>query len=158
VIDYNTENKRYNGAVSGSPDLYQADPYASSDHDPLLLGLTLFANQAPQVNLGIADQQASQDILFEFQIPPDAFSDPNTGQIAAREDHLTYSAALSNGSPLPGWLGFAAATGTFSGIPASSDIGTITVKVTATDTSGASASQTFVLQVKGKLFLPLVLR
>lgn len=156
MIDYNTENKRFNSAPSGSPDLYQSDPYASSDHDPLLIGLTLFANQAPQVANPLADQQAVQDAPFTFLIPANTFSDANTGQMNGREDSLTYSAALSNGSPLPGWLSFSAPDGEFSGIPAASDVGTIAVKVTVVDTSGASTSDTFNIVVDASNHPPVV--
>ena len=55
------------------------------------------------------------------------FSDPDAG------DNLTYSAALSDDSALPAWLTFTAGTRTFGGTPENDDVGTITVKVTATD-------------------------
>jgi hypothetical protein len=55
---------------------------------------------------------------------------------------LSYFACLSNGQPLPGWLAFNPATETFSGTaPATTQ--SLTIKVTATDTSGLAASETF---------------
>ena len=73
-------------------------------------------------------------------------------------DVLTYSATLADDSALPGWLDFDPVTRTFSGVPGAVNFGQITIKVTVTDQASATASLTFVLQVKGKLFLPVVLR
>ena len=60
---------------------------------------------------------------------------------------LTYSATLANGDPLPTWLTFNAAMRTFSGTPANGDVGSITVRVTATDGSSAAISDDFVITV-----------
>ena len=46
---------------------------------------------------------------------------------------LSYTATLSDDSPLPAWLSFDALTQTFSGTPTNSDLGTISIKVTADD-------------------------
>jgi hypothetical protein len=55
---------------------------------------------------------------------------------------LTYVAAQANGQALPSWLSFNAATMTFSGtVPGGMQ--TLSLKVTATDTSGLSVSETF---------------
>ncbi|OIP21998.1 MAG: hypothetical protein AUK50_00285 [Comamonadaceae bacterium CG2_30_57_122] len=62
-------------------------------------------------------------------------------------DVLTYTATLANGSALPSWLTFDAASRTFSGVPGNTDVGSLNVVVTATDTSGLSASSTFALNV-----------
>ena len=52
-----------------------------------------------------------------------------------------------DGNPLPSWLSFSAATRTFSGTPSSGDAGTITAKVIATDSQGASAFDSFDLAI-----------
>src|SRR5690606_12798857 len=62
-------------------------------------------------------------------------------------DALTYTAALADGSPLPVWLTFDPATRTFTGTPANADVGSFTVRVSATDSAGASASTPFDLTV-----------
>jgi len=49
---------------------------------------------------------------------------------------------------LPAWLTFDAATQTFSGTPENGDVGSLGIKLTATDLAGASASQTFALAVE----------
>ena len=57
------------------------------------------------------------------------------------------SATLADGSPLPAWLSFDPATQTFSGTPLNDDVGALTIRVTATDTSGATATQDFTVTV-----------
>ena len=60
---------------------------------------------------------------------------------------LTYVATLSDGSPLPSWLSFDATTQTFSGVPSRSDIGTLALQVTATDSSNDSVSSNFQIDI-----------
>jgi len=74
-------------------------------------------------------------------LPPGTFKDP-------QNETLTYSAKLSNGPALPGWLTFNATTDTFSGT-APTAAQTLTITVTATDTSNLSASDTFSVSVIG---------
>ena len=53
----------------------------------------------------------------------------------------------ADGSPLPAWLSFNASTRTFSGTPTAANVGTLSVKVTATDLGGLAASETFNIAV-----------
>src|SRR5690606_32383970 len=62
-------------------------------------------------------------------------------------DSLILTATLADGSALPTWLTFDAATGTFSGTPANGDVGTLSIRVTATDQANASVSTGFSLEV-----------
>lgn len=80
----------------------------------------------------LADQTATENVLFSANAPAGAFADVDTGEV------LTYSATLDNGSALPAWLSFDAATRTFQGTPTMA--ATLSVRVTATDTGGLSAS------------------
>lgn len=57
------------------------------------------------------------------------------------------SATQADGSALPSWLQFDAATRTFSGTPVNGDVGSVSVRLTATDLAGAQASQTFAIEV-----------
>ena len=82
-------------------------------------------DDAPVAANAIVDQNATQGAAFAFTVPANTFTDPDVG------DTLTLSATLANGSALPSWLSFNAATGAFSGTPANGDVGTISVKVTA---------------------------
>ncbi|MEH2230608.1 MAG: Ig-like domain-containing protein [Nostoc sp.] len=98
-------------------------------------------NDAPTVANAIADQTTLEDGFFSFTLPANTFGDVDAG------DSLTYAATLANGNPLPTWLSFNANTRTFSGTPNDPNNGTISIKVTATDTSNASANDTFDLTV-----------
>ncbi len=100
-------------------------------------------NDAPEVFQAIADKQATEDTVFTFIIPDNTFKDVDAGDI------LTYTATLENSDsdPLPSWLSFNAATKTFSGTPLNANVGSLNIKVTATDTAGAQANDVFVLTV-----------
>jgi len=99
-------------------------------------------NDAPTTT-GIADQSTTAGSAFGFTLPSDTFSDVDSG------DSLTLSATRADGSPLPTWLGFNSATGTFSGTPGGADVGTLSIKVTATDTQGATGTATFDVTIGG---------
>jgi hypothetical protein len=64
---------------------------------------------SPPVAAPIADQVTNEDEAFNFAVPAGAFVDPDAG------DTLIYGATLADGSALPPWLAFDAATQTFSG-------------------------------------------
>ena len=98
-------------------------------------------NDAPTSAIAIGDAVALQDALFQLDLPLGAFRDVDA------HDVLSYSAALADGSPLPGWLHLDAATGSLRGTPANGDVGAMGVVIEATDSSGASASQQFGLLV-----------
>jgi VCBS repeat-containing protein len=96
-------------------------------------------NDAPTVANAIADKNSPEDSPFSFTIPANTFADVDLG------DSLTYGATLANGSALPSWLGFSGTT--LSGTPPVNFNGTVSLKVTATDTANASVSDTFDLTV-----------
>jgi Ca2+-binding RTX toxin-like protein len=100
------------------------------------------ANDAPVVNIVIADQSARENDAFLFVLPPTTFVDADAG------DSLAVSARLANGDPLPAWLSFDAATGRLIGTPAHADAGELQIVVTATDPAGSAVSQTFALTVE----------
>ncbi|MFV3074359.1 beta strand repeat-containing protein [Niveispirillum fermenti] len=98
-------------------------------------------NDAPVVGAPIGDHAVAEGATFTLTVPASAFTDVDTGDV------LTLSATLADGSALPSWLRFDAATGSFTGTPGFLDAGIVQVTVTATDRAGASAGQTFVLTV-----------
>ncbi|WP_309269906.1 calcium-binding protein [Azonexus sp.] len=98
-------------------------------------------NDAPEIGTLLVDQQAKQDTSFTYTLPAGSFYDVDVGDV------LTYTATLDNGDPLPDWLTFDAVTQTFTGTPANGDVGKLQLRVTATDLAGASASQSFTLDV-----------
>jgi VCBS repeat-containing protein len=98
-------------------------------------------NDAPTVTHLLSDQNATETVPFEFQFAANTFSDVDKDAL------LTYSASLSDGTQLPSWLQFDAATRTFSGTPSINDGGSIDVKVLATDEFGASTFDIFKIQI-----------
>lgn len=98
-------------------------------------------NDAPQVGLLIPNQQVAEDTQWSFVLPADAFTDVDA------QDTLTFVATLADGGELPVWLSFDPVARRFSGTPGNGDVGGLELRVTATDTSGASASAQFSVSV-----------
>jgi hypothetical protein len=93
------------------------------------------AAAAPTVTAQTATQTWGLGQAVHFTLASNTFHDPQS-------ETLTYAATLANGSALPSWLSFNAATGAFAGTVPTNAIG-LSIKVTATDTGGASTSETF---------------
>ncbi len=98
-------------------------------------------NDAPTVATAITDQNATEDAAFSLAVPSGTFFDVDAG------DTLTYGASKADGTALPSWLQFNASTRTFSGTPDNSNVGNLDLKVTATDSAGASVASSFTLSV-----------
>lgn len=98
-------------------------------------------NHAPVVATPLLDQSATENTPFSYVVPATSFSDPDN-------DSLSYTAKLADGSALPSWLVFDAATRTFSGTPSDTASGTYAIQVTATDGSNATVSDSFTLAVQ----------
>ena len=89
----------------------------------------LFApNHAPTVATPLADQTVPEDAPFSLVVPANAFADEDA------DDILTLSASLADGTTLPDvaelLCGDAA---TFSGTPDDAQVGSLDLRVTATD-------------------------
>ncbi|UHD45004.1 putative Ig domain-containing protein [Aureimonas altamirensis] len=98
-------------------------------------------NEAPVLTHALADQTAIIGQAFDFTVPSDTFGDPDSGTT------LYYSAALVDGSPLPGWLTFNSSTGAFHAASVGGSTGAIDVKVTASDGS-LTVADTFSLNLQ----------
>ena len=107
-------------------------------------------NDAPTVANPIADQTIAEDSILNFQLASNVFADVDEG------DNLSYSATLSNGAALPSWLSFNAATQNFTGTPSNGDVGTVDVKVKATDSGSETVSDTFSLTITNTNDAPAV--
>jgi len=107
-------------------------------------------NDAPVLSNPIADHTVAEDVAFGLDLPASTFADVDPG------DTLIYSAGRSDGSALPVWLSFDPATHAFSGTPANDDVGTLEIRVLATDSAGSTASDTFALQVLNVSDAPVV--
>ncbi|MFN6247980.1 putative Ig domain-containing protein, partial [Microcystis sp.] len=143
-----TPNSNFNGNISFSWNGYDGTVYAAN---PATVNLTINSvNDAPTVENAIADQTATEDTPFSFQIPDNTFADIDTG------DTLNYSATLANDNPLPNWLNFNQTNRTFSGTPTNNDVGNLSLKVTATDSVGESVSTSFAIAITNTNDAPTV--
>ncbi|MCX7420915.1 MAG: putative Ig domain-containing protein, partial [Planctomycetia bacterium] len=107
-------------------------------------------NDAPAVANAIPDRNATEDAAFTFQFAANTFEDVDLG------DSLTFSATKSDGTALPSWLSFTAATRTFFGIPLNANVGTLSIKVTSKDSRNASISDAFDIVVANTNDVPTV--
>jgi Ca2+-binding RTX toxin-like protein len=98
-------------------------------------------NDAPELVTPLGDVSGKEGHLLEIEVPAATFRDID------RNDLLTLSARLADGGTLPPWLAFDAETATFSGAPTRADIGSYTVRLTATDSEGAFAFDDFVITI-----------
>jgi hypothetical protein len=107
-------------------------------------------NNPPTVANPILNQTATEDAVFSFTLPANTFSDVDAGDV------LTYTPILENGNLLPTWLSFDATTRTFSGTPLNENVGNLSIKVAATDTSNATANSIFNLAIANTNDAPIL--
>jgi len=105
-----------------------------------------YTNYVPYVLNSIPDQIAHKGEWFTFTISDSTFFDDDGNNT------LAFNARLTNGNPLPSWMNFDTITGTFTGVP--EELGTLNIRVTATDTAGAAASANFKLKVQNPVSSP----
>ena len=129
--------------TSGSASFtFQVNDGEANSTSGIMTVTTTAVNDAPTVATVIPDRMATAGTLFSYQFPATTFTDVDTG------DTLSYAAAKPDDSALPAWLTFTAASRTFSGTPMAADTGMVSVKVTASDGNGGSASDTFAIMVR----------
>ena len=85
----------------------------------------------------IPDQTATVGLHFSYQFPTNTFTAADTG------DTPTYTATKADGAALPSWLTFRGVGRVFFGTPMAGDVGTVAVKVTASDGNGGAVSDEF---------------
>lgn len=116
------------------------------------------SNDTPVLAQSVSAQAATESVAFSLALPAGIFTDADAG------DTLSLVATSADGSPLPTWLSFNPQTATFSGEPAYEDISAfygqaaqaLSLRVTATDSQGASANAVFDLTVNQSPELILV--
>lgn len=98
-------------------------------------------NVSPFAEKSLRDRMVVEKAVFSIALPTDAFIDLDAG------DTLSYTMTTASGQALPGWMKFDPTTLTLHGNPMASAIGEYSLKVIATDVTGASGAQPFQLAV-----------
>jgi len=110
---------------------------------------------SPVLAHALVDQTATQAASFSYTVAAESFTDTdNTSGSTNTSSALTYTATLADGSSLPIWLNFSSTSGlVFNGTPGNADVGTLSVKVTASDGT-SSVSDIFDIVVANVNDLP----
>jgi hypothetical protein len=96
-------------------------------------------NAAPTLQNALVNQTGNEGSALSYTFALNTFNDPEAAP-------LTYTASLDGGEPLPAWITFNPATRAFTGTrPAITETTVITVRVTAADIYGRTASGTFTI-------------
>jgi Ca2+-binding RTX toxin-like protein len=105
------------------------------------------ANSAPVAG-SLPALDAAEGEAFSYTIVSSLFTD------ADAHDRSVVTATLADGSPLPSWLSFDGES--FSGTPTNGDVGAISVRVTATDIWGTTASTVTTLTIANANETPVI--
>ena len=121
---------------------YTATDGQASTASQLVITIT-GSNDAPTLQTAIADQTAQAAQVFTLDLPDTTFKDIDQGDV------VSYGVRLANGSALPSWLSFNPNGLIFTGTPPQAFAGqSLDIQITATDRSGASASDTFNVRIE----------
>jgi uncharacterized repeat protein (TIGR02059 family) len=100
------------------------------------------------VNSPIPDIVLAPGKPINIQVPTDSFINTNA------ETTVILEARQADGRPLPNWLKFNPATGTFSGTPPAGLQGVVTVRLLARDNQGHEAVQVFKINIGDRSTVP----
>ena len=133
-----TPNANYNGADSFT---FKAND-GTTDSNIATVSLSVEAvNDAPVVSNAPPAEATAEDTPFAFSLPANIFADVDLG------DTLTYTTTLADGSPLPTWITETTSGRDFVGTPPADFNGTLSIRVTATDSAGETANALFAFDV-----------
>ncbi|ETR65097.1 MAG: hypothetical protein OMM_14826, partial [Candidatus Magnetoglobus multicellularis str. Araruama] len=156
-LEFDSSTRNFNG-TPGNDDIGNisikvtaTDAALSSISDVFALTINN-VNDAPTVVNEISDQTINQDKTFNFAINSETFEEVDAGDI------LTYTSTLENGETLPEWLTFNTSTITFNGIPTNDDIGSLSIKITATDNSLESTFDIFTVTINNINDAPILVQ
>ncbi|MFM2389352.1 MAG: hypothetical protein RLZZ437_907, partial [Pseudomonadota bacterium] len=107
-------------------------------------------NEAPVLAAPLSDRLATEETAFTIALQTNLFSDPDG-------DPLTFTLTSADGTALPSWIGFDPLTQTMSGLPPADFVGTIMLRLTASD-GQISISDDFALNVLNTQDPPVLLR
>lgn len=96
-------------------------------------------NAAPVLANALVNQTDDEGTALSYAFASNTFNDPEAAP-------LTYTATLDGGAALPAWITFTPSTRTFAGTrPEVEETVAVTVRVTAADIYGRTASGTFII-------------
>jgi Ca2+-binding RTX toxin-like protein len=107
-------------------------------------------NHVPIATGTVPSLQARAGSVFSYTVPINTITDTDVG------DSVTYSVKMSDGSELPSWLSFDAATRTLSGTPDVGNIGNLQFALWGTDNYGAAAGKSVNMTIDVANRAPLV--
>ncbi len=125
-----------------APQVPLADGRSATGANGVASGNTLVLNR----DLPDLSVQPGQNLTFS--IPRDTFVASGSGGA------VVLSASLADGAPLPSWLAFDPASGTFSGEPPPGSLVSLTLRVTAKDSDGNEVSVEFKIEGGVKSSVP----
>lgn len=148
-LNFNTATREFTGTPTSTDigavnvRVIATDPGGLTDDIEFTINVTGTNTSAPSfASASFADPFVVQNTTESFTVP--AATDADVPAQA-----LTYTATLTNGSALPSWLSFDAATRTFTAMPTNADLGDLTVvRVRATDPGGLSDDLEFRVRVR----------
>ena len=100
-------------------------------------------DSAPVLAHAQADLQVDVGLPFTLSVDQ-VFADADAGDV------LVLTATLANGDPLPRWLSYDAASRSFSGVPHEGDTGTISIRLSASDSGNLVLTDSFDLSVRNQ--------
>ena len=110
------------------------------------------SNRAPTINSAVSTPtlQTKAGVLFSYTFAVNTVVDPDPW------DSITYSATMSNGGALPSWLQFNADTRTLSGMPGTSNVGSLQFVLWGADLYGRSTGKYVTLNVGAANRAPVI--
>ncbi|OYT88680.1 MAG: hypothetical protein CFE43_21255, partial [Burkholderiales bacterium PBB3] len=98
-------------------------------------------NHAPTVAVPLPGLRALAGAAYSYTVPVGTMVDSDVG------DSVSYSAKMQDGSALPAWLSFDAATRTFSGTPDVANVGSLQFVLQGTDNYGLGVATAVTMNV-----------
>ncbi|TXH27219.1 MAG: tandem-95 repeat protein, partial [Elusimicrobia bacterium] len=108
---------------------------------PIDVAAAATANTPPVAHTLPSDQVANVGQPFRLDLST-AFADPDAGDV------LIPLVTLADGAPLPSWLQFDPVSWTLGGTPGAGDTGALDLRLTASDSGGATLATTLALAVR----------
>lgn len=139
-VTFNPQTGQFSGtapAGTGNAVVVVTATNTSGLHTSEAFGV-VFKEPAPVLANKTPTQNQRVNTAFSFTLPANTFVDP-------LGESMTYTAKLPGGAALPSWLTFNASTGQFSGT-APAGTKSVTVVLTATNSSGVKTSESFAIK------------